>query len=89
MIAQVDEQEPAMIADAMDPAGKTHCLADVLRAEFSTGVRAIAMHAIADRELEGAAGKAHATVGLVKAAGKAAAARGTVPMTPRIVATSW
>jgi hypothetical protein len=45
VIAQVDEQEPAMIADPVDPAGKAHLPADVRRTQLSAGVSSINMHA--------------------------------------------
>ena len=41
VIAQVDEQELAVIALAMHPAGELHRLADVLGAQHGTGVRTI------------------------------------------------
>src|SRR5258708_2129169 len=44
MIAQVDEQEPAVIADAMHPARDPYGLADVALAERVASVGAVAMH---------------------------------------------
>ena len=44
MVAQVDEQQPAMVADAMAPAGQTNVLADVAVAERAAGVGAVTMH---------------------------------------------
>ena len=44
MVAQVDEQHPAMVADAMAPAGKPHGLPDVAFAQRAAGVGTIAMH---------------------------------------------
>ena len=44
MVAQVDEQHAAVVADAVAPAGKTDFLADVAVAEFSAVVRTVAMH---------------------------------------------
>ncbi len=44
VIAQIDEQEPAVIADAVAPAGEARGLADVARAERAAGMGAIAMH---------------------------------------------
>jgi hypothetical protein len=38
MIAQVDKQHAAMIADAMAPAGQPHLLADVAIAKRAAGV---------------------------------------------------
>ncbi len=44
MVAQIDEQHPAMVADSMAPAGKPHGLPDVALAKRAAGVGAIAMH---------------------------------------------
>ena len=44
MVAQIDEQHAAMIADAVAPAGETDFLADMAVAEFSAVVRTVAMH---------------------------------------------
>ncbi len=44
MVAQVDEQHAAMVADAMAPARQPHGLADVALAQRAAGVGAIAMH---------------------------------------------
>ena len=44
MVAQVDEQHAAMVADAMAPAGKAHLAADVARAKRAAGMAAIAVH---------------------------------------------
>ena len=44
MVAQVDEQHAAMVADAVAPAGEPDGLADMAVAEFAAGVRAVAMH---------------------------------------------
>src|SRR3954453_8101019 len=46
MIAQVDEQQPAMVADAVAPAGQTNLLADVAVAERAAGMGAVTMHGI-------------------------------------------
>src|SRR3954466_4397357 len=46
MVAQVDEQKPAMVADAVPRAGQTNLLADVGVAERAAGVGAITMHGI-------------------------------------------
>jgi hypothetical protein len=45
MVAQIDEQHAAMIADAMAPAGKPDLSADVALAERAAGMGAVAMHA--------------------------------------------
>ena len=45
MIAQVDEQHAAMIADAMAPAGQPDLLADVALAERAAGMGAVTVHA--------------------------------------------
>ena len=44
MIPQVDEQQTAMVAPPVDPAGQAHAVADVLLAQFATGVGAIGVH---------------------------------------------
>ena len=44
MVAQVDEQHAAMVADAVAPAGQPHVLADVAVAERAAGVGAVAVH---------------------------------------------
>ena len=44
MVAQIDEQQPAMVADAMAPAGQTNVLADIAVAERAAGVGPVTMH---------------------------------------------
>ena len=44
MVAQIDEQHPAMVADAVAPARKPHFFADVALAKRAAGVSPIAMH---------------------------------------------
>ena len=44
MVAQIDEQHAAMVADAVAPAGKPHVLADVAVAQRAAGMGAVAMH---------------------------------------------
>ena len=44
MVAQIDEQHAAVIANAVAPAGETDFLADMAVAEFSAVVRTVAMH---------------------------------------------
>ena len=44
MVAQVDEQHAAVVADAVAPAGQTDGLADHGQPKGAAGVRAIAMH---------------------------------------------
>ena len=44
MVAQVDEQEAAMVAHAMDPAGKADGGADVGLAQLATVMASIGMH---------------------------------------------
>ena len=46
MVAQVDEQHAAMVADAVAPAGQADRLADVALAERAAGMGAVAMHGI-------------------------------------------
>jgi hypothetical protein len=45
MVAQVDEQHAAVVADAMAPAGQPYVLADVAFAERATGMGAVTVHA--------------------------------------------
>ncbi len=52
MIAQIDEQEAAMVAHAMHPAGQAHIRAHVGFSEFGAGMAAIAMHGHIIRVLE-------------------------------------
>jgi hypothetical protein len=44
VVANVDEQEAAMVADAMHPAGDSDGLADIGRAKGSAGMAPVAMH---------------------------------------------
>ena len=44
VVAQVDEQQAAVVAHPMDPAGKAHGLADIGGLEGATGMAAIAVH---------------------------------------------
>ena len=44
MVAQVDENQPAMVAAAIHPAGQPDGLADMRLAQFAAGVGAIGMH---------------------------------------------
>ena len=44
MVAQVDEQHAAMIADAVAPAREAHGLADMLLAERAACMAAVAVH---------------------------------------------
>jgi hypothetical protein len=59
MIAQVDEQKTAVIADAVAPAGQPDLLADVGFAQDAAGVGAVAMHDD-ERASMLSRGKAHA-----------------------------
>ncbi len=43
VVAQVDEEHAAMVADAVAPPGEPHDLADVILAQLAAGVRTIAM----------------------------------------------
>ena len=45
MVAQIDEQHAAMVADAMAPAGEPGLDADVAVAERAASVAAVAVHA--------------------------------------------
>jgi hypothetical protein len=44
MVAQVDEEHPAVVADPMHPARKAHRLPHVRTGQGGTGMAAIAMH---------------------------------------------
>ena len=44
MVAQVDEQHAAVVADPMDPAGQADRLVDVAGAKRAAGVGPVAMH---------------------------------------------
>jgi hypothetical protein len=44
VVAQVDEQEAAVIALAVDPAGQTDLLADVIEVEGGARVRSMSGH---------------------------------------------
>ncbi len=45
MVAQIDEQHAAVVADAVAPAGQPHVLSDVAVAKRAAGVGAVAVHA--------------------------------------------
>ena len=44
MIAQIDEEHAAMVADAVGPAGNPHGLADMLLAELAAGMGSVGVH---------------------------------------------
>ena len=44
MVAQIDEQQAAMVALAMNPAGQAHGLVFIRKAQFATGMGTIGMH---------------------------------------------
>ena len=44
MVAQIDEQHPAMVADAMAPARQPNGLADIALTEGAAGVGPVTMH---------------------------------------------
>ena len=44
MVAQVDEQKPAMVAAPIDPSGQSDRLSDMLFPELSAGVGALGVH---------------------------------------------
>ncbi len=50
VVAEIDEQEAAMVADAVAPAGEPHRLADMQLAQRAASMRAIAMHLCPTRE---------------------------------------
>jgi hypothetical protein len=47
MIAQVDEQHAAVVADAVAPAGQADVLADIDLAQGAAGMGSVTMHGIA------------------------------------------
>jgi hypothetical protein len=53
MVAQIDEQHTAMIANAMDPAGQPNRLANVALAERAAGVGPVTMHGCPEKAPEG------------------------------------
>jgi hypothetical protein len=44
MVAQIDEQQPAMVADAVAPARQTNGLVDIAVAERAASVGPVTMH---------------------------------------------
>src|SRR5262249_4402478 len=68
MVAQVDEQEPAMIADAVAPAGQPRLLPDIAIAKRAAGLCAVAMHESIWTLTGTARGQAHAGGGLSRRA---------------------
>jgi len=46
MVAQVDEQQPAMVARAVDPAGQAHAAADIGSAQFAAIMSAVGVHGV-------------------------------------------
>jgi hypothetical protein len=44
VVAQIDEEQVAVIPLAVDPASQAHGLADVLGPQHLTGVRAVGIH---------------------------------------------
>jgi hypothetical protein len=46
MVAQVDEQHTAMVADAVAPAGQPDRLVDIALAERAAGMGPVTMHGI-------------------------------------------
>jgi hypothetical protein len=46
MVAQIDEQNTAMVANAMAPAGQTNVLADIALTERAAGMGPVTMHRI-------------------------------------------
>jgi hypothetical protein len=51
MVAQVDEQHTAMVANAMAPAGQADRLADMAVAERAAGVGPVTMHGIPKNQM--------------------------------------
>ena len=52
MVAQIDEQHAAVVADAVAPAGQPHVLADVALAQRAAGMGTVAMHEIPDLSVD-------------------------------------
>src|SRR5262249_14822075 len=75
MVAQVDEQHAAVVADALAPAGEPRLLADVASAQLAAGMGAIAVH---ESSLD-AARKGTCTASLVKNCNAIMARRSTGP----------
>jgi len=46
MVPEINKQQPAMVALAVNPAGKANCLSDVSFPQFSTGVATIGVHCL-------------------------------------------
>jgi hypothetical protein len=46
MVAQIDEQDTAMVANAMTPAGQTNALADIALPERAAGMGPVTMHRV-------------------------------------------
>ena len=46
MVAKVDEEQAAMVADAMHPAGQADGLADVVGAERAAGMGSVTVHLV-------------------------------------------
>jgi uncharacterized protein with gpF-like domain len=44
MVAQIDEQQAAMVADAVAPAGQAHFPSDIRFPQLAAGMRSITMH---------------------------------------------
>src|SRR5579863_5667003 len=44
MVAQIDEQDPAVVANTMAPAGQTNALANVALPERAAGMGPVTMH---------------------------------------------
>ena len=44
MVAQIDEQQAAVVTHAVHPAGQPDGPAGIIGAQFATGVRAVAVH---------------------------------------------
>src|SRR6185312_15662110 len=53
MVAQIDEQHAAMVADAMAPAGQANGLADMALAERAAGLGPVTMHGCLKQMSEG------------------------------------
>ncbi len=66
MVAQIDEDQIAMIALAMDPAGEPDLLADIGQSERAASVRAVGVHGEFPQRFQGFGARSHGKPGFVK-----------------------
>jgi hypothetical protein len=72
MVPEIDEDQIAMIALAMDPAGEPGRMADIGQSERAAGVRAVGMHGEFPQRFQGFGARSHGKPGFVKAAAERA-----------------